>query len=266
MEDRFKKPNLSVKCPVESIGGIWKFHRSAKKNGKSNTPPGHHLLHLVEKGSYRLKANKREYTISEGDLIYYHGSEQVEWIGDETEVIFYSVSFFAPLLQPLPLDYRVFQSTDEPKELFKNLYKVSLMPASMGKNLILFSQLTRLLAQIEQIRTQFQTSSDSDNIWWEVEKYFYANKNFRPAIDDMCEKAKCSRSTLVRKCKKATGKAPLARMRELRMAEAKALLKNSTLNVTQISEYLGYPRIHEFSREFSKYFWYPPTDTEKIVS
>ena len=265
MKDDFTNKDLSIRSPIDSIDGIWKFTREANRTNKCTSLPGH-LLHLIVSGSYRLKTNGRGYKIIAGDLIYYHGLEQVEWVGDETEVTFYSVGFTAPLLQPLPLECRVFQSTDEPKEIFQKLYEASLMPASTETAFILFSQLSRLLGQIETLRAQFQLSPDSDNLWWLVEKYFYAQQNFRPAIDDLCEKAECSRSTLVRKCKKATGKAPLARMQELRMAEAKALLKNSTLNVTHVSEYLGYPRIHEFSREFSHYFGHPPTAIENIIS
>jgi AraC-like DNA-binding protein len=42
------------------------------------------------------------------------------------------------------------------------------------------------------------------------------------------------------------------------MAEARGLLSYSTLNVTQTAAYLGYSRMHEFSREFSGYFGHTP--------
>lgn len=252
------KLEIAIQSPIESIDGIWKFTRGPKRTSKCMSLPGH-LLHLVESGKYRLKTNGREYNITEGDLIYYHGSEQVEWIGDDSEVTFYSIGFSASGLKPLPLDCRVFQSTEEPKEIFMNLYEGSLKPDSSEKAFYLYSQLMKLLYEIEKLRVQFEYTAENDNLWSKVEKYFYSQRNFRPAIDELCEKGNCSRSTIVRKCKRLTGKAPLARIQELRMAEAKALLQNSTLNVTQVSEYLGYPRIHEFSREFSGYFGQPPT-------
>ena len=143
--------------------------------------------------------------------------------------------------------------------MFKKIYELFSMPDSTEKRFIIFSEMNKLLGEIEKLHEKVEPISYSTNIWWEIEKFFYINQNFRPAIDNMCEIGKCSRSTLVRKCKAATGKAPLSRMKELRMREAEALIKNSTLNVTQVAEYLGYPRIHEFSREFSQYFSYPPT-------
>jgi AraC-like DNA-binding protein len=51
----------------------------------------------------------------------------------------------------------------------------------------------------------------------------------------------------------------MRRIQTVRMEEARGLLLFSTLNVTQVAEYLGYPRLHEFSREFSQYFGAPPS-------
>lgn len=257
--------NIEIRSPIKSIDGVWKFSHAPGSVGKCYSLPGH-LLHLVEKGSYRLKVNNREYQIVEGDLIYYHGSEIVEWFGNETEVIFYSVGFTAPDFPPLPLECRVFQSTEEPKVIFQKLYETSLEAPSSEKALVLFSELSRLLALIEQIRGQFKSADKTEDNWGKVEAYFYSQQNFRPSIEELCKFLGCSRSTIVRLCKKATGMAPLARLQAIRMAEAKALLKSTTLNVTHVAEYLGYPRIHEFSREFSGYFGQPPTAYERSVS
>ena len=250
--------SLTIQSPLESIDGVWKFTRLANKRDKTISLPGH-LFHFIKSGSYKLKTNSREYNIEAGDLIYYHGTENVEWIGNNSVVIFYSIGFTAKKLQPYSLNNRVLKANDKIEKTFKKIYKLFSMPGSNEKRFILFAEMNRLLGEVEKLNKKVEPISDSANIWWEIEKYFYTNQDFRPAIDNMCELGKCSRSTLVRKCKTATGKAPLSRMQELRMREAEALLKNSTLNVTQVAEYLGYPRIHEFSREFSQYFSYPPT-------
>jgi transcriptional regulator GlxA family with amidase domain len=54
----------------------------------------------------------------------------------------------------------------------------------------------------------------------------------------------------------------MRRLRELRLAEAQGLLRFSTLSVSQVAEYLGYPRVHEFSREFSRRMGRPPSRRE----
>jgi AraC-like DNA-binding protein len=57
----------------------------------------------------------------------------------------------------------------------------------------------------------------------------------------------------------------MQRIREIRMAEAGKLLKHTQMNISQTADYLGYPRVHEFSREFSKFFGYPPTRLKKKI-
>ena len=43
-------------------------------------------------------------------------------------------------------------------------------------------------------------------------------------------------------------------MQKRRMEASKGLLLYTNLPITEIADQLGYERIHEFSREFSKYF------------
>ena len=67
-----------------------------------------------------------------------------------------------------------------------------------------------------------------------------------------------SRSSIVRLCRQATGMSPMKRIQQIRMEEAKGLLLSSSLNITEIAQYLGYIRMHEFSREFTLYFGTSP--------
>ena len=249
---------IHITAPVESIDGVWKFTCPPFHYTKTTSLPGH-LLHLVEKGSYLLKSNQREYRIKAGDLIYYHGSEIIEWAGNQDEVEFYSVAFTAPALQPLPTDRRVIPADNTIQHLFEKLYQTSLRPNSPGKALRVFSHLTDILIKLEDTAAPFDAIPKKESRWWNVEKECYMRRNFRPAIDELCTLAACSRSTLVRLCREATGMPPLNRFRQIRMAEAKALLLGSTLNISQIAEFLGYPRIHEFSRDFSLFFSISPS-------
>ena len=52
---------------------------------------------------------------------------------------------------------------------------------------------------------------------------------------------------------------PGKRVQKLRMDEAQGLLALSSLSITEIATYLGYPRVHEFSREYALYFGCPPS-------
>jgi len=246
-------------CPVERINGIWKFVRKPGRASRCRSLPGH-LLHLVLEGGYRLRTNGRTYDIHSGDVIYYHESEEVEWLGNDQTVIFLSVGFTASNLAPLPLDRRTFPSDRKIRQDFQALYNYSLLPGREERIFKTYAALLAILGQIELRTGGFsQIPGYTDGSWWAVEEYLRRNRRFRPTLDELASLANCSRPTIVRLCRRATGTSPHLRLQQLRMEEAKGLLRFSTLTITEVAEYLGYSRLNEFSREFSKYFHHPPS-------
>ena len=245
-------------CPVTAILGVWQFVRGVRGYTRTRSTPGH-LLHLVIAGGYNLRTNGREYEIKCGDLIYYHESEEVEWLKNTEEVIFYSVGFLAPSLDPLPLETRVFRSTPAIYAAFTELFRKSLEPESGKRTYGLFTSLMTILSYLEEKRIQFQEKKYQHELWWEIEEKIRKNRRFRPSLDELAEMSACSRASVVRSCRRATGLSPMKRLQALRMAEARGLLRYSALTITQIAQYLSYPRIHEFSREFKGCFRQAPT-------
>ncbi len=257
-DNTFESGLLSVISPVETINGIWKFVHVPRVTTRCRSLPGH-LLHLVLKGEYHLRTNRREYHIRPGNIIYYHESEDVEWLGNRRTVVFYSVGFTAPALAPLPLDRRVFPSDAVMRKAFHDLYTAAQLPGRTERSVKAFSALLTLLGRIEEKTLGFsKTPEEGCATWWSVEERIRRTRQFRPALDELADLACCSRASIVRSCRRATSESPMRRIQQLRMEEARGLLKFSTLNVTQVAEYLGYSRLNEFSREYSKYFSYPP--------
>jgi len=248
------KPN-----PVKAILGMWRFQKEAGIFSKAYSTPGH-LLHLLISGSYRLRTNGREYNVRKGDIIYYHECEEVFSDRNTETVVFYSVSFLSDIFKPLPFDKRVFQSNAHIRKSFDSLYDFSRHENEKIKNLGLYYSLFEILMQIEKIRESFEagTLPEKHNDWWSIENTIRRNKMFKASISDLCELSGLSRSSVLRKCEEATGESPSARIRKIRMQEASALLNFSTLNISRTAEYLGYGRMHEFSREFSNYFGFSP--------
>ena len=252
---------LNIKFPVEYVSGVWKFTRAPRRDIKAKSTPDH-LLHLVVSGSYTLKTNGRVYEIKPGSIIYYYASEDVEWIESRETVVFYSVAFKSELFKPLSFENRVFKAAKRTVSAFGKLYEYSLCQDEYVKTLGIYSSLLDILADIQKITADTDTGGSKDeaeNIWNNIELKIRTEKKFRPQLNELCEMSHKSRATLIRICRKSTGESPMRRIRNIRMAEANGLLQFSTLNITQISEHLDYPRIHEFSREFKKYFGVPPT-------
>ena len=245
-------------APVEAVVGVWQFVREPFFHTTVRSLPGH-LLHLITAGHYRLQTNGREYRVSAGDMVYYHESESVEWQGDASEVVFYSVGFLAPDMPPLPIEHRVFRASARMRRTFARLYE-AWDGGQRHRQSAVYSRLTDLLDQLQQLgmAKSADTASNGASLWWRAESMVRERRLFRPTLEQLCRGATTSRGKLIRACRKATGTTPMKRLREIRMEEARGLLQYSHLNVTQIAEYLGYPRIHEFTRDFTAFHGRPP--------
>ena len=65
--------------------------------------------------------------------------------------------------------------------------------------------------------------------------------------------------------KKATGRPVMSYLQDLRLEQAKVLLLESTLNVTQIAARCGYSSVHLFSRRFKQLVSVPPSEYAKML-
>jgi AraC-like DNA-binding protein len=252
-------------APVEAVVGVWQFVREPFfRTTTARSLPGH-LLHLITAGHYRLKTNGREYRVGVGDMVYYHESEDVEWHGEASRVVFYSVGFLAPELPPLPIERRVFRAAPRMRRAFTQLFE-TWEAGHPRRPLAVYARLADLLDAIHQARRPSTVEApDLASLWWRAESLVRARRLFRPTLAQLSEGVAAGRGKLIRACHKATGTTPIKRLREIRMEEARGLLQYAHLNVTQIAEYLGYSRIHEFTRDFSRFHGRPPREFRRAA-
>lgn len=257
-------PDTMIICPVEQITGIWNFKRPPLRNSVAVSTPGH-LFHLIVKGHYHLTIGSRSYHVKEGDFIYYHESETVLWRGEDTEVEFYSIGFLATSIEPPDADKRVFAANRTIKKAFQNIYENACPVSTQSHLCLVYSEIFSILHEIAMICSiATEPRLADEHLWRFLEDEIRKRRSFRASLGDLAKWANCCRSTVVRACRNETGKSPMGRLRLIRMAEAKGLLKFSSLNITQIAQYLGYPRIHEFSREYKSFFNKTPGEEKHI--
>jgi AraC-like DNA-binding protein len=253
---------LMAYCPVESISGVWKFEREPYRHSHCRSLPGH-LLHLVEIGEYTLVSNGRKYHIKAGDVIYYYESEDVEWHGGSSWVNFYSIGFNSSLFPSFPFEKRIFSGCGNLQDSFEKIYRLSVSPELLENSMEMHAELLKILIKLKGFVPEKQENNSrehAENLWWKIERLVRGKKLFRAGIPMLSKLSGFSPATINRACHDTVNTSPGNRLRELRMEEARGLLKFSEMNITQIAAYLGYPRIHEFSREYSKYFGYPPSE------
>jgi len=88
----------------------------------------------------------------------------------------------------------------------------------------------------------------------------WLKKHFREAfsIDDLARRVGMSPSSLHQWFRNMTGMSPLQYQKQLRLQEARSILRNEQRDVGTVSRRVGYESSSQFSREYSRLFGNPP--------
>lgn len=98
-----------------------------------------------------------------------------------------------------------------------------------------------------------------------IEQYLLENLDKKIELQDVCDKFNMSKSYICQLFKETAGKSIIDYSINLKITEAKKLIREGKMNFTQISQHLGYTSIHHFSRSFKKVTGLSPSDYIKSV-
>ena len=107
-----------------------------------------------------------------------------------------------------------------------------------------------LLALCEPVKTEAQA----------IRHYLLENYSSEITLEGLCFLFRTNKTALCREFKREYGKTVREYLSELRISEAKRLLREGRLSVTDISERLGFESIHYFSRAFKSAVGITPTE------
>jgi TolB-like protein/AraC-like DNA-binding protein len=88
-----------------------------------------------------------------------------------------------------------------------------------------------------------------------------ANEQF--GVSELAEKMSMSRSNLLRKVKKHTDSPVNQLIREVRLKRGMELLRTTALNVSEVSDQVGFGSVSYFIKCFREYYGYPPGEAGK---
>lgn len=83
-----------------------------------------------------------------------------------------------------------------------------------------------------------------------IKNFLKENLHERLTLEDVCHQTLLSKSSLIKLFKEGMGISVMEYFKQLKIEEAKTLIREGNHNFTQISEILGYNSIHYFSRTF----------------
>lgn len=234
-----------------------------RKKGESfeaTSLPGH-LLHLVISGRVHQECNGRGYTLKPGSVMWYHEDELVRGRVLESPWRFYTVNFIAPALPPPGFETRLFDNRACLRPFFKSLHDAWNDPRlpSAIREFKVHATLLQILTGLTTLSRQAVRMDPRARLWWELETQLRRDLAQPVDLKMMSRVTKRSQATIARSCFHAVGMPPLRRIKQIRMSLARGLVKHSGATITEVAERVGYPRVHEFSRDYRKHFKIPPT-------
>ena len=95
--------------------------------------------------------------------------------------------------------------------------------------------------------------------------YLRANVYGTVTLPQLCDRFFIGKSRLTTIFKETTGKSPMQYFGELKIEEAKKLIRDDVLSIGEIAETLRYSGIHSFSRSFKAATGFTPTGYKKSI-
>lgn len=87
--------------------------------------------------------------------------------------------------------------------------------------------------------------------------------NASMTVEELAREARMSQSTFHRVFKSSTGQSPLRYIKQVRLTQARRLLRSKELSVSEVASTVGYDSLSQFSREFKRAFGAPPSKFHK---
>ena len=109
------------------------------------------------------------------------------------------------------------------------------------------------------------TSADTEALVEDVKDFLLFNQNNILFLEDVAKRFNVSKEWLGSVFKKYTGTSIINTFILFKIDEAKRLIRESNLNITQIAEKLGYSSVHFFSRQFKKFSGMTPSEYSRSI-
>lgn len=215
----------------------------------------HYLLHVVLKGRGRYRAGKKEYALEEGDAFLIKPQEVTYYQADEANPWEYSWTAFSGLeAERLLMEYHADEAGyyyhagqgERWKDYMEKLVNAFRegghnMDEMAGYFTLLFSQFERREGEREDYEQGYLARAQS---------YMHHNYSYPIRIEDVSAYVGIDRTYLYRLFMKYKGISPKTYLTSYRIIEAKRLLEETGLSITETGLSCGFHDSSVFSKRF----------------
>ena len=218
-------------------------------------------LVLVLRGTGMFEIMGKTYTAGPGDLIFFRpGIDNRLWVRQEPYFEFFGLHFdLLPGTEPPPFpDLLHLDAPQRIEILFRKLHGIYLEKGFLHKvheNLLL----QQILCELLTILYEKETSSNPQRIRHVLE-FIHENLYREITLEELCSQSGLQKTAFIRLFRQVTGTTPLQYIIRQRLENARELLEESDLSVTQIAEQCGFSDPFYFSRCFRKHYGVAPRE------
>ncbi|MCC2686094.1 MAG: AraC family transcriptional regulator [Paenibacillaceae bacterium] len=266
-----------VPSALEKAGGIYIFRigRNVAKPhyAVANRKVPNYILNFILEGELKLAVGQEEVVLRAGDAYCIHPQDTYSTIIHRPKLtlrtfwIVFNGDQAKHLLHQVGMNFGAcYQRKVVSDKLFVLLDQIMAMRGSQSSWQSI-SLLAKFYELFEQLAAQHSSTIElRDSTSWLQKCIDYIDMHFREKITvrQIADHVGVDRSHLTRMFGKQIRQTPHQYIRGLKLAEARHMIRRTNLNVTEIAEFLGYVNPDSFTRAYTHYFGYPPTNERHI--
>ena len=260
--------------PSFRVESLYTLFYQEKEKGFFFPGEAHPMVELtyVDRGEVHSVADGENLLLKKGDMVLYAPEQWHMQYADMGEAPRYvTVSFQVEGQLPGQLYNRRLVAPREALELLEQMLREQEQGVAYGEDMLL-ALLTQLLVILcrkldgapEKLQAGHAVRSENETIR-RAQQYIGAHVRQKLTVPLVASAVEVSPSYLTALFHKHLGIAPGEYIRRIKLQESKQMIRENTMNLTQIAAELQYSTVHHFSRQFKDRFGITPSEYAKSV-
>ena len=256
------------------VENLYTFFYQEKEQGFFFAGEAHPMLELtyVDQGSLHSVADGTDMLLQQGDMVLYGpGQWHMQYADMEIAPRFVTISFDIAGSDLSCLYNRRFRTSQKVAKLLQQMLQEQERMDSYASDMIisLLNQLLlTLLREMDAPVAALQragTANNENDIISRAQQFISANIRQKLSVPIVAENVGVSASYLTALFQKHLQISPGEYIRRIKLQESKQMIRQNSMNFTQIATALQYSTVHHFSRQFKEKFGITPSEYAKSV-
>ena len=262
---RYRQDHFHIRRNLH-IQNIHTFFYQEKEQGFLFSGESHPVYELtyVDQGSLHSVVDGQDLILEQGDLmIYGPGQWHMQYSDMQVAPRFLTVSFQAEGSDLSPLLNRRFHSPQKAIEQERmDEFSADMMLSAL--TMVLLTLLRQNDTPAQTLKSTHSLSNENEIIR-KAQQYITKNVRSRLSVPLVAKNTDVSPSYLTALFHKHLQISPGEYIRRIKLQESKQMIREGSMNFTEIAQALQYSTIHHFSRQFKEKFGITPTQYAKSI-